>query len=280
MLVCTLVNQRKEITPRSRPIFLLGCSGNGVFSILMATNKRYFWLKLKTDFFDQDDIKVIRGMPNGSKYIIFWQQLLLKAITAQEPGLLRYKENIPYDEKILSTVTHTDIDIVRAALKLFVELNMIQKMDDGSLWIEQIDEMVGTETTEAIRKRIYRAKTPEWDNVPRLSHNVPDKRPPELEIEKEIEKEKKRKYADFVFLTESEYKKLVTSYGDSETGKMIEKLSNYKGAKGKKYKSDYRAILNWVVGHFGYKKTKTVEFCPDCGLILNDGGCKCGWKAE
>jgi len=246
----------------------------------MATNKRYFWLKLKTDFFDQDDIKVIRGMPNGSKYIIFWQQLLLKAITAQEPGLLRYKENIPYDEKILSTVTHTDIDIVRAALKLFVELNMIQKMDDGSLWIEQIDEMVGTETTEAIRKRIYRAKTPEWDNVPRLSHNVPDKRPPELEIEKEIEKEKKRKYADFVFLTESEYKKLVTSYGDSETGKMIEKLSNYKGAKGKKYKSDYRAILNWVVGHFGYKKTKTVEFCPDCGLILNDGGCKCGWKAE
>ncbi len=57
----------------------------------------------------------------------------------------------------------------------------------------------------------------------------------------------KKSYAEFVTMTEDEYKKLLTKYGKEKTVKMIEILDNYKGASGKKYKSDYRAILNWVV---------------------------------
>ena len=57
---------------------------------------------------------------------------------------------------------------------------------------------------------------------------------------------KKVKYADFVSMLECEYQKLLTQYGDIQTKKIIEKLNNYKGATGKKYKSDYLAILNWV----------------------------------
>jgi len=60
-------------------------------------------------------------------------------------------------------------------------------------------------------------------------------------------KEKKKRYADFVTLTESEYQKLVSAYGEDNTGRMIDVLDNYKGSKNKKYASDYRAILNWVV---------------------------------
>jgi len=64
---------------------------------------------------------------------------------------------------------------------------------------------------------------------------------------KEIkEKEIKNKYADFVSMTQSEYEKLVNEHGEGLTKKMITVLDNYKGANGKKYKSDYRAILNWV----------------------------------
>jgi len=57
----------------------------------------------------------------------------------------------------------------------------------------------------------------------------------------------KNKYAEFVTLYEEEYQKLVDEYGEAITKRMIEILDNYKGANGKKYKSDYRAILNWVV---------------------------------
>jgi transposase len=53
-------------------------------------------------------------------------------------------------------------------------------------------------------------------------------------------------YAEFVKMKESEYNKLVEEHGEPLTKKMIEVLDNYKGANGKKYKSDYRAILNWV----------------------------------
>ena len=54
-------------------------------------------------------------------------------------------------------------------------------------------------------------------------------------------------YAEFVQMKESEYNKLVEEHGEPLTKKMIAVLDNYKGANGKKYKSDYRAILNWVV---------------------------------
>ncbi len=53
-------------------------------------------------------------------------------------------------------------------------------------------------------------------------------------------------YAEFVKMTEEEYNKLVEKHGEELTNKMIEVLDNYKGSKGKKYKSDYRAILSWV----------------------------------
>jgi hypothetical protein len=57
----------------------------------------------------------------------------------------------------------------------------------------------------------------------------------------------KTKYADYVSLTEEEYQKLIIQYGEKNTKAFINKLNAYKGANGKKYKSDYLAILSWVI---------------------------------
>jgi hypothetical protein len=61
------------------------------------------------------------------------------------------------------------------------------------------------------------------------------------------ENKDKNKYADYVSMTEDQYKKLTDRFGEHNTKIMIEILNNYKGSKGKKYKDDYLAILNWVV---------------------------------
>lgn len=61
------------------------------------------------------------------------------------------------------------------------------------------------------------------------------------------EKDNKKHYAEFVSLTEEEYQKLVSEHGESFTARCITILDNYKGANKKKYASDYRAILNWVI---------------------------------
>lgn len=60
----------------------------------------------------------------------------------------------------------------------------------------------------------------------------------------------KHHHAPTVLLTDDEYGKLVSSYGKDGAEWMIQKLDDYKAAKGATYKSDYRAILNWVVKEY------------------------------
>lgn len=69
----------------------------------------------------------------------------------------------------------------------------------------------------------------------------------ETESERKPPKQSKVKYADYVKMTPDEHQKLIDQFGQAATSRMIEILDNYKGASGKTYKSDYRAILNWVV---------------------------------
>ena len=117
-------------------------------------SKRYYWLKLEKDFFKRHDIRIIEGMPNGKDYIIFYLKLLCES-TSHE-GYLRFSETIPYNEDMLSTITNTNIDIVRSAIKIFTELQMMQLLDDGTFYFKQVEKMIGSETGGAERKRIYR----------------------------------------------------------------------------------------------------------------------------
>lgn len=79
----------------------------------------------------------------------------------------------------------------------------------------------------------------------------PEKKPPTAK-----KPPQKRKYAPLVLLTEAEYEKLASQYGDDGAQWMITKLDNYKAARGMTYKSDYRAILNWVVKEFEKEQLK------------------------
>ena len=68
------------------------------------------------------------------------------------------------------------------------------------------------------------------------------------DMDKDIEKKReKKKYADFVFLADDEFNKLVAEHGEKNTIVFVNILNNYKGSTGKKYKSDYLTILNWVI---------------------------------
>lgn len=88
----------------------------------------------------------------------------------------------------------------------------------------------------------------------------------------------KKKYADFVYMKESDYQKLVEKYGQKATEKMIEVLDAYKGSTGRRYKDDYRAILMWVVDkvkkdHPDLFDTKKQQYKrdKDGALIMPDG---------
>lgn len=123
----------------------------------MATSeKKRYWLKLDKDFLKSSQIKVIKNMPNGKDYIIFYLALLLESV--ETIGHLRFSELVPYNEEMLASVTDTNIDIVRSAVKLFKQLGLMELLDDGTLYMTQVAEMTGKESDSAERVRLYRIR--------------------------------------------------------------------------------------------------------------------------
>lgn len=154
-------------------------------------NKKYYWLKLDKDFFKRHDITIIESMPNGKDYILFYLKLLCES-TSHE-GYLRFSPTIPYNVEMLASLTKTNIDVVRSAIKIFTELGMMAFLDDGTLYLEAVQKMIGSETQGAIRKREQRRLASSGGlgdivpDCPPLVPNCPIEIDKDIEIEKEIE---------------------------------------------------------------------------------------------
>lgn len=119
----------------------------------------------------------------------------------------------------------------------------LKKWESTSLQRAEIGRLGGIKSGEARRKQAeaneaiaLKSKQNEHDNV---NDNVNDN--------DNVKKKKKKKYAEFVSMTEEEHEKLVAKHGIKNTEILIEILDNYKGSNGKKYNSDYRTILSWVI---------------------------------
>ncbi len=131
--------------------------------------KRYFWLKLHQDFFNRDEIRIIESQPNGKDYIIFYLKLMLKSIN--DNGKLLFKDTIPYTPEMLSSITQTSIDTVRVAIDAFAKLGLITLLDDGALFMQEVQKLVGSETADAERMRLKRAAEKAQAKLP-VKNNV------------------------------------------------------------------------------------------------------------
>lgn len=117
-------------------------------------SKKYYWLKLDRNFFKRHDVKILESWENGEKYVLFYMKLLLESMNHE--GYLRYNEFIPYDEKMLATITDTDIDIVRSAIAALSKLQLMEVLDDRTIYLEGVRKMIGYETGYAKEKREQR----------------------------------------------------------------------------------------------------------------------------
>ncbi len=150
----------------------------------MSESKKYYWLKLKSDFFDDDTIKFIEEQENGIKYSNFYLKLCLKSLKTDGKLIRLVGETlIPYDINSLSKLTGVEFDTVRSAMQLFESIGLIKVLESGEIYLSQIDELIGSETDKAQMMRRLRAER-------KLDSNNVTQMLPEKEIEKEIEKEK------------------------------------------------------------------------------------------
>lgn len=118
--------------------------------------KKYYWLKLKKDFFQQHQIKVLKSLPNGRLYALIYLELMCES-TSHE-GELRYSELMPYDVTTLASVIDEDRDNVEKAIQTLEALELVEIIDDGTIYMRELARMIGSETESAKRKRIYREK--------------------------------------------------------------------------------------------------------------------------
>lgn len=123
-------------------------------------DKRYYWIKLRTDFFNRQEIDFILSQKNGCQYIVLYQMLCLN--TANNDGIMASKIGdifIPYDiNKIVRDTKYFDFDTVSIALSIFKKLGLIYEYKDDVFAISDFDEMVGSEAPSAKRVREYRER--------------------------------------------------------------------------------------------------------------------------
>lgn len=171
----------------------------------MSDNKRYYYLKLKENFFDSDEMVLLESMPDGYIYSNILLKLYLRSL--KHEGKLMFNDRIPFNSTMLATITRHSVGVVEKAVQIFRDLQLIDVLDNGAIYMSDIQSFIGKSSTEADRKREYRKKIEEAKRNlitgGQVSDKCPDKTTPELEIEieKDIERdidkeEKKGKYSD------------------------------------------------------------------------------------
>ena len=237
----------------------------------MSDNRRYYYLKLKEGFFDEDAIVLLESMQDGILYSNILLKLYLKSL--KNGGKLQLDEHIPYNEQMIATLTRQQVGTVERALQIFRTLGLVEPLSGGVLYMSNIELLIGQSSTEGERKRRARLAL---QKQKALLGTGADICPPELEIEKEIdieiEKERELKAGqpapaaygryDNVFLSDKELSQLK----EELPGKWeyyLDRLSCHIASTGKQYHSHAATIYKWAQEDAAKSKGTPKQSIPD-----------------
>lgn len=161
----------------------------------MSDNKKYYYLRLKDNFFDSDELKILESMKDGYLYSNILLKLYLRSL--KNDGKLVVNDRIPYNAEMLASVTGHQVGTIKQALSMFKELGLIEILENGAIYMLDIQNFIGKGSTEADRQRLYDRRISEERKQKKLTQSrnleeILEKSTPEIEIEleKDIEIEK------------------------------------------------------------------------------------------
>jgi len=264
----------------------------------LSGNKKFYWLKLKDDFFKQKEMKKLRKIAGGDTYTIIYLKMMLLSVKSEGKIYFEGLEDSFAEE--LALELDEDAENVSVVLKFLEKYKMIAQGGTDEYLLPEAVMAIGSETKGAERVRRFRENKKALQcntgvtDVKRLCNTDIDIEK-EIEIDKEKDKDtaraceatltddqcksaalntvnpmtskakkqvaKKIQYAEFVAMTNDEYQSLIANErlgSENAVKRCIEILDNYKGSSGKKYASDYRAILNWVITRYEEECSKQV----------------------
>ena len=240
----------------------------------MSDNRKYYYLKLKENYFDDDSIVLLESMQDGVLYSNILLKLYLKSL--KHGGRLQLDEDIPYTAQMIATITRQQIGTVERALQIFLKLGLVEVLDSGTFYMSNIELLIGQSSTEAERKRAARLQNKALSAPRTNGGHLSDIRPPEIEIEleKEIKIEKEREgetghpvpaaYGRYnnVILTDTELSGLKTELPD-KWEYYIDRLSCHIASTGKQYHSHAATIYKWAQEDAAKGKAAPKQGIPD-----------------
>ncbi len=154
------------------------------------------WIKIMTDIFDDEKIKLIDAMPEADTIIVIWFKLLSQAGKSNSNGALFLANKIAYTEEMLSTVFARKLQSIRLALDMFEQLGMIERGDyiQVSNWnkhqnIDGLDK-IRLQTAKRVQKHRYKQRLIQAESDVALSNVTVTHLEEELELELEEERDK------------------------------------------------------------------------------------------
>ena len=122
----------------------------------MADTQKYYYMRLKEDFFDTEETKLLESLPDGYLYSNILLKLYL--LSLKKSGRLMFNDRIPYSPQMIATLTRHQVGTVEKALGVLREFGFIEVLDTGAIYMLDIQSFIGQSSTEADRKREYRAQ--------------------------------------------------------------------------------------------------------------------------
>ncbi|MDZ5712270.1 phage replisome organizer N-terminal domain-containing protein [Jeotgalibacillus haloalkalitolerans] len=163
------------------------------------------WIKLSTQMFEDEKIRLIESMPEADTILIIWVKLLAQAGKTNASGYIYLSENIPYTDEMLSTIFNRPLNTVRLALQTFKNFGMIEIEQDNFVRVANWEKHQNTSSLEKIRKdtRERVAKHRENKRIQKENSNVTcNGEVTDIELEEELEEEKEKEYIPFFEIIE------------------------------------------------------------------------------
>lgn len=246
----------------------------------MSESKKYWYIQLNVNFFDDERIDWLCEQKNGYAYVVLYLKLCLK--TANNNGILTRQIGdmiIPYNVDKIAEITHMNVDVVRVALELYKKIGLVYEADENCnfMRLPEVPGMVGYTTQYAIDKARQREKN-KSKLLPQSSDNVQDNVRQELRVKSlelrdnslEENKDSGRKRPSreqhgeygWVKLTPAEYEKLLTDYGSEKLNHAITYVDELAQSTGNKNKwKDWNLVVRRAIRE-GWGNKNRVEETP------------------
>lgn len=200
----------------------------------MADNVKYYYLKLKEGFFDSDEIKILESMKDGYIYSNILLKLYLRSL--RNGGRLMYRNIIPYTAEIMATLVGHQVGTVEKAIEVFKQLGLIEILENGAIYMMDIQNLIGKSSTEADRQREY------YNRVKAEKALLEEQKEMDLTESEKTESKSKKAISNF----STEFEKLWSSYPRKADKAQAYKKYMARLADGFSHEQLLQAVMNYA----------------------------------